>query len=201
MPQTPTAPPHEQLSRRVTAALGKLGLALRSEARAGASSRGMSPTQGEILLFLLRSPGSSLSEVAEALSVTRPTVSDAVDTLVRKGFVTKNKAERDPRILSLVLTEAGTAEAQLATGWPDKLHGAVDTLSKEEQAVWFRGLVKMIDRLREGGSIQAVRMCTACKHFRRNASANASAPHRCALLEIDFSDLDLRIECPEFGAR
>lgn len=187
----------EPLSRRVLTGLAKLGIALRSEARSGALSRGMSPTQGEILAFVLRRPGASLSDVAEALAVTRPTVSDAIDTLARKGFIEKRRAERDPRMLFLTLTEAGRTEAELAAQWPDALLGAVDTLTPEEQEVWFRGLVKMLRALLDSGAIQAARMCTTCAHYQPTARGSNGASHHCTLLDLPLPELDLRIDCTE----
>lgn len=184
----------DALSRRVMMGLTKIGLALRSQARASATERGLSTTQGEILTMLLRKSGMNLSEVAHALAVTRPTASDAVDALVRKGLVDKNRSPRDPRALSLVLTPKGQREARRATSWPDALLHAVEALSPDEQRVWLRGLLKMLAALEDGGALHGVRMCPGCAHL-SNGDPELERPHRCALFGLEMDESDFRIDC------
>ncbi len=49
----------------------------------------------------------TVGEIAEALSVTVPTVTVCVNKLVKKGYVTKNRSEKDARIAIIELTPAG----------------------------------------------------------------------------------------------
>ncbi len=49
----------------------------------------------------------TVGEIAEALSVTVPTVTVCVNKLVRKGYVTKTKSERDARVSIIELTREG----------------------------------------------------------------------------------------------
>ncbi len=186
----------EALSRRVMSGLTKIGLALRSQARAAATERGLSTTQGEILAMLLRKSGMNLSEVAHALAVTRPTASDAVDALVRKGLVDKNRSPRDPRALSLVLTARGQREARRASSWPDVLMQAVDALSIEEQQVWLSGLVKMLRVLEDNGAIHVARMCPGCAHLESELGTDSSPAYRCAVLGLALAEFDFRLDCP-----
>ena len=48
-----------------------------------------------------------MGEIAEALGVTVPTVTVCVNKLVKKGYVTKNRSERDARIAIIELTPEG----------------------------------------------------------------------------------------------
>ena len=52
---------------------------------------------------------SSVSELAEAKNISRPAVSQAVDLLVQRGFITRTTDSRDRRHVQLALTPAGTA--------------------------------------------------------------------------------------------
>ncbi len=49
----------------------------------------------------------TVGEIAEALAVTVPTVTVCVNKLVKKGYVTKTKSERDARIAIIELTDEG----------------------------------------------------------------------------------------------
>ncbi len=49
----------------------------------------------------------TVGEIAEALAVTVPTVTVCVNKLVKKGYVTKTKSERDARIAIIELTAEG----------------------------------------------------------------------------------------------
>lgn len=52
---------------------------------------------------------SSVSELAEAKNISRPAVSQAVELLVQRGFITRTTDSRDRRYVQLALTPAGTA--------------------------------------------------------------------------------------------
>ncbi len=49
----------------------------------------------------------AVGEIAEALGVTVPTVTVCVNKLVKKGYVTKNRSEKDARIAIIELTPEG----------------------------------------------------------------------------------------------
>ncbi len=49
----------------------------------------------------------AVGEIAEALGVTVPTVTVCVNKLVKKGYVTKTRSERDARIAIVELTQEG----------------------------------------------------------------------------------------------
>lgn len=190
------------LEQRLITGLFKLGLALRSQAWQGAEAQGLTPTQGQILAMLRSQPQTDirLSAVAKALAVTPATASDAVSALVKKGLVSREKAKDDRRAIALRLTADGEMQAAQAAQWPDFLLTAVEELSTEERAVFFRGLTKMIQKLQEQKKIPIARMCVTCQYFRENVYDNAQRPHHCELVGAPFGDLDLRLDCPEHQA-
>lgn len=49
----------------------------------------------------------TVGEIAEALRVTVPTVTVCVNKLVKKGYVTKTRSEKDARIAIITLTPEG----------------------------------------------------------------------------------------------
>ena len=50
---------------------------------------------------------SSVSELADVKQISRPAVSQAVDTLVERGFVSRRRSTQDRRYVQLELTPAG----------------------------------------------------------------------------------------------
>ncbi|HEV3105731.1 MAG TPA: MarR family winged helix-turn-helix transcriptional regulator [Trinickia sp.] len=186
----------EQATGRVTHSLLRLSTAMRSQAWEWAESAGLTPTQGEILVLLMqRKAPMRLGEIARETALTAATTSDAVSTLESKGLVEKRRALDDGRALALRLTTRGRTAAKRALQWPDFLTEAIGTLRDEEQAVFYRTLLKMIRQLQVQGDIPAHRMCVTCKHFEASRNTKKTL-HRCLLLEQSYGDSGLRLDCP-----
>jgi DNA-binding MarR family transcriptional regulator len=192
-------PSQNSLSQRVVIGLSKIGLALKSHAWQDAGQHGLTPTQGQILA-LLRSKGTNgmrLSAVANELGVSAPTTSDAVTTLVEKGFVQKTKAVDDGRAIAILLTPKGQQLSEQISDWSDFLLDAVSELSEEEQEVFLRGLIKMIRKLQDQKQISVARMCVNCQFFRPNIYADSEQPHHCNFVDAPFGDRELQLDCSD----
>jgi len=184
----------------VAQALGRIGTALRSEAWEEAMSRGLTPTQAQILGYLRfrGRQGARVSEVAEALAVTLATASESTDALARKGLVRKARVAEDGRGRLVVLTPAGQREAQRLASWPEFLLRAVRALPQGEQAALLRVLLRTIRELQKAGRIPVSHMCVACHYFRPYAHPDPGAPHHCDFVDAPFGDGLLRLECPDY---
>lgn len=186
----------EQATGRVTHSLLRLGTAMRSQAWEWAESAGLTPTQGEILVLLMqRKNPLRLGEIARETALTAATTSDAVSTLEAKGLIEKRRATEDGRALAVKLTARGRTAAKRAQQWPDFLVGAISTLRHDEQAIFYRTMIKMIRQLQVQGTMPEHRMCVTCKHFEASKNPKKAA-HRCNALDIAISDVDLRLDCP-----
>ena len=84
---------------------------LRDEVRSYGKPQ-LSLSQLRILYFLDRHPESCLSEVAEHLDVTRPTMSGAIERLVQQGYVQRDNNPIERRRVLLSLTLAGSKYQQ-----------------------------------------------------------------------------------------
>ena len=69
----------------------------------------ISVPQFRTLRFIQRNPDSSLSNLAEHLGLTLPSVSKLVDGLVKQKLVTRKTSTTDRRQLTLMLTSSGTS--------------------------------------------------------------------------------------------
>lgn len=72
----------------------------------------LSVPQFRTMMFLYRHPGSSLSNVAEHLGVTRPTASVICDRLVQRSLIHRSEHPKQRRSVVLKLTEMGCDRLQ-----------------------------------------------------------------------------------------
>jgi len=88
----------------------------------GAST--LSVPQFRTLSFVNRRKGASLSEVADHIGLTLPSMSGLVDGLVTHGYITRKTQREDRRKMNLMLTERGEKMLQVAR------EGAITELSE-----------------------------------------------------------------------
>lgn len=61
------------------------------------------------VLRYVRHGKDTMSELASAKNISRPAISQAVDVLVKKGYLKRTQSEQDRRCVDLALTDSGTA--------------------------------------------------------------------------------------------
>ncbi len=86
----------------------------------------------------------NMSSVAKALSVTTGTLTIAVNGLVRKGYVTRERSEEDRRVVLISLTEKGQRAYQHHAEFHDKMIKAVSADMEEQE---MEILVRSLDKL------------------------------------------------------
>ena len=92
-------------------------------------------TEIALLKQVIDSPASTVGELAAALGLQQPNVSSGLRELERRGFVTREKSERDRRISLIQPTPSGIAEHQaIAEEWAGPVNAALDQLTPEQQA-------------------------------------------------------------------
>lgn len=102
-----------QCARQVLEAVPLVMRAIRQEMRRQRKP-GLSVPQFRILVMLNRHQGASLSEVAEHMGLTLPSISKMVDGLVVRDLLTRETDPGDRRRLTLSLTPAGHSSMQTA---------------------------------------------------------------------------------------
>jgi DNA-binding MarR family transcriptional regulator len=119
-------------AREITETAPQIMQSIRAEMRRGHGSD-ISIPQFRTLRFIQRNPDSSLSDLAEHLGLTLPSVSKLVDGLVKQRFIDRDESTRDRRRLTLVLTESGEAIVNLArAGAQANIAKALKHLSRAE---------------------------------------------------------------------
>jgi len=185
----------EPLDQRLSDGLTRLAAVARQIDWQAAEAEGLSPTQADILRFLLRRPeGARLAAVAAHAGVRSATASDAVAALERKALIRKEVDATDGRAVSLKATAEGQAHAQR---WPTSFAPAVAGLDPTEQALLLRLVTRMIRHLQRRDMIAPQRSCVTCKYFRENAAPGTAEPHFCDFVRAPMADRHLRVDCRE----
>lgn len=186
----------------IVAAIERLSRALRSLLQDAVSRRGLSPIQGQILLFLdTHEPGlAHVAHLAREFELTPATVSDSVSSLEAKGLLRRERVPIDARMSTLRLTESGRTLARELSTWTEPLRQAIAgaDVGAQEGALLF--LMGLIERMQHQGLVTMARMCFTCRFFRRDAHPGDAAPHHCALLDRPLPVSALRVDCPEYEA-
>lgn len=86
----------------------------------------------------------NMSSVARSLGVTTGTMTIAVNSLVKKGYVERARSEEDRRVVLVSLSEKGKrAYLHHRQFHEQMIEAIVEELSEEEQAVLEKALVKL----------------------------------------------------------
>lgn len=189
------------LAQKLGHALNRVQVAMRADSWELCGQNDLNPTQGQILMLLGGRPtGLRLSEIADELAVSAPTVSESVATLVDKGFAKKGRARDDARAVAVTLTPAGKRVVERLDAVGGSIATVLESLPESEQVQLYRTMLKMVRQLQAEGKIPGSRMCVTCRYFRPNVHNDTERPHHCALVDAAFGDQTLRSDCREHEA-
>lgn len=90
--------------------------------------------------------GNNMSSIARKLNITVGSLTTAMNSLVKKGYVVRERSEEDRRVVLVKLTDKGIKAYHHHADYHRQMTQAiVDTLNEEEMLVW----VKSLDALTE----------------------------------------------------
>lgn len=180
---------------KVFAALERIGEAIRAQQWEMAKAYGISPLQLNIILFVythqpdLRRP----AQMATEFMVSKPTITDAIRTLAKKGLINKEKDPKDTRSSYIHLTAEGEKMAKALSSYPDALMANIGEIGSEGVRDLHHLLLELIAQFQAKKIISPTRMCFTCKHYQGDRKQS----HFCQLLAQKLEVKDLRIDCPE----
>ncbi|HHB89879.1 MAG TPA: MarR family transcriptional regulator [Anaerolineae bacterium] len=188
----------DSIEDKIIASVERLSHVLRHLLHAEMHGRGLSPIQVQFLVYLAFHPPEycRVTRLAREFQLTQPTVSDAVNALIRKGLVEKETLPQDRRVSVLRLTDAGRIMAEELADWAEGLKPyLLEALSDEERKGLMWGLMKWIAALERGGVISVARMCFTCRFFEEMRGPDSREPYYCHLLDRPLSLAELRLDC------
>ncbi|WP_404867633.1 MarR family winged helix-turn-helix transcriptional regulator [Kitasatospora griseola] len=123
---------------------GKTSKALRALADGAMRRHGLHLGQNHLLAALWEQDGRPPGEIAAALNVTTPTVVKMATRMATAGLLTRQRDDRDNRLVRLWLTDAGRAlqEPVEAERWAMEDHVLAD-LTPAERALLLAALTKV----------------------------------------------------------
>jgi DNA-binding MarR family transcriptional regulator len=194
-PEFTTYPP----APRIADGLSKIAKVIRQQAWGEAWGKGLTPTQGQVLLSLIHHPEKrkTLPEIAGDLGVSKVTACLTIQVLARKKLVRKERRKRVLDKLYVKLTPKGEEAANEASKWTDLLVPIIQTLPPTQQIDLHRTLVRLIVTLQERKEIAVSQMCVTCTYFRANVHDNPAAPHHCEFVQAPFGDGQIRLNCSD----
>lgn len=186
------------ISSKVVAALERISEVFKTLLWDKAKLIGLSPIQIQILVFIAFHSEElcHVSHLAKEFNVTKPTVSDAIKTLVQKELISKVNSSTDNRRYFIQLSPTGDKMLSDLYDFANPLKSTLDTFNISEVQSMYKTLSELIYKLNIMGLLSIQRMCYACKFYE-----NRKSSHYCNLLEKELQDNDIRIDCPEFSEK
>lgn len=86
----------------------------------------------------------TMTEVANDLKITVGTLTTAINKLIKKGYVERNRVEEDRRLVLICLTKKGKLAYRLHEKFhKDMIEATIDGLSEEEENILIASLERL----------------------------------------------------------
>ncbi len=156
---------------------------------------GLSPIQIQILIFITFHKRNlcNVSHLAKEFNVTKPTVSDAIKILDKKGLIIKDFSSSDNRSYSISLSDLGNDIVSQIYDFSSPLKKQVDSFSQSELESLFGTLSQLIYKLNRSGILSVQRTCYGCNFYQKNNDNDY-----CNLLQKELMSEEIRLDCPEY---
>jgi DNA-binding MarR family transcriptional regulator len=156
---------------------------------------GLSPIQIQILIFIAyhKQELCNVSHLAREFNVTKPTISDAVRILDKKGLITKDLSSADSRSYSIQLSTSGKKIVAETENFADPLKNQLNGIQQQDLESLFETLTKLIYQLNSNGILTVQRICYGCKFYKQIENKDF-----CNLMEKQLLNSEIRLDCAEF---
>jgi len=160
-----------------------------------AKTIGLSPIQIQILIFIEyhKQQLCNVSHLAKEFNITKPTISDAIKVLDKKGYILKDYSSTDSRSYSILLSDLGKKTVVKTENFANPIEKQLNTIQTKDLENLFKSLSKLIYQLNNTGILTVQRTCFGCKFY--NKSTNGDY---CNLMEKKLLTSDIRVDCPEY---
>lgn len=133
-----TEPSHAQVEL-LTRAFERFTRRFKVAEAAAAADNALNPLDAQTLVFVGENSGCGMGDVARYLKVALTTMSSAVDRLVRKGLIERDRADEDRRSVALTSTAKGQqAIDDHVAAYREACRAMLRALDPEEQSELIR---------------------------------------------------------------
>jgi len=156
---------------------------------------GLSPIQIQILLFIAyhKQDLCNVSHLAKEFNITKPTISDAIKALDKKGLIEKDFSTSDNRSYIILLSDLGNEMVAKTNDFSNPLKKQLGSFDQSELESLFGSLSELIYKLNRNGILNVQRTCFGCTFYEKN-----EVNDHCNLLQKDLLNHEIRLDCPEY---
>jgi DNA-binding MarR family transcriptional regulator len=143
----------ERLSKEVSVLVPKLIIGVRKNFF---EIEELTSRQIIVLLFIYENNCAKITDIADNFMVSLPTITGIVDRLVKKGYLMRERDERDRRLVYVFLNNKGKKfvmrfKATIKKRW----YKVLSYLNRKEQEFYLKILKKLIKALNEERNIKS----------------------------------------------
>jgi DNA-binding MarR family transcriptional regulator len=162
-----------------------------------AKKESLSPIQIQFLNYVNNHPRElcTIKNLSNEFDLAEATVSEAIKSLQKKGFIYKKRTKEDGRVYILLLTEQGEELAKRVSHWSSALVKNIKKLSPEKKEKIMLYIMELLKSLQKTGVISVAKMCLNCENFEKDAHPDSKKPHHCCFTNSPMSDSELTIDC------
>jgi DNA-binding MarR family transcriptional regulator len=188
----------QDISSKIVAGLERISEVFKTLLWDKAKVVGLSPIQIQLLIFIAfhKPELCNVSHLAKEFNITKPTVSDAIKILDKKGMILKDFSSLDNRSYNIHLSPLGKEILSETNDFANPLKNEIDGIGQSELEDIFKTLGELIYKLNRSGILTVQRTCYGCKFHEKYNTA-----HYCKLLEKELLNRDIRLDCPEFEVK
>lgn len=146
--------------------IDRIGILLRAEERKKYAAIGLQPVHAQVLEYLsiCNSYSKTLVAVAEYLNLTKGTVSQTLQLLEKKGYITKLQDQEDRRIIHLLISPAGQEVIEKFRPI-DFFEHAENEVPLQCASSINEMLKKSLISLQKTNQVRSFGVCHTCKYF------------------------------------
>jgi len=185
----------KDIASKIVVSLERISEAFKSLLWNYAKTIGISPIQIQLLIFITyhKSEFCKVSYLANEFNLTKPTISDAIKVLNKKGLIQKNYTEFDNRSYTISLTEKGKKIVSKTENFANPIKKEIEKATKNELESLYKSLNQVIYSLNKTGVLTVQRTCYSCKFYEK-----LEENHYCPLLKNKLSNSEIRVDCTEY---
>lgn len=185
----------ESVTSKIVVGLERISEVFRVLLWEHAKKIGLSPIQIQILIFIAYHKKNlcTVSYLAMEFNLTKPTISDAIRILDKKGYILKDYSSDDSRSYLILLSESGKKMVATTETFTNPIGDELNTIAEPDLENLFKTLSELIFKLNRNGLLTIQRTCYGCKFYDKSGPEDY-----CKLMEKKLLSIDIRLDCPEF---
>ncbi len=155
----------------------------------------LSPLQIQILIFLSfhDQEKRKVSYLAKEFHLSKPTISEAVRTLLKKELIFKETETVDTRSYIIHLSTKGQQLVSEVSFFANGLKPAFQHWTTAGKTEFYHKILQLIHALQNDGLISIQRTCFRCRFLNKNGKR-----YSCSFLQKELSTAELQIDCKDY---